>query len=113
MKRFLHYTTEDLHNLKSDFSLILQNEYWFRTGLCEWIHNIYGSKNKFKNINLLERYLKSNRPITLNRLFTPSVYWWKKGDIVPRVKWIKKQIKLIDKELDFRWHEDNCEDATI
>jgi len=79
---------------KELLELMLENQQNFHSGLCAWIISMY-----LRGIITTEeyyefkKYLNQNKPITFHRIF--SAFWWKQGDINPRIKWIKKHIKKL------------------
>jgi len=79
--------------------LLLNNKSSFRYGLCSWVSNL-----KYRNIlsrqegALLLDYIDNNRPSKWSSIdafiHRNKGFFWKEGDINPRIKWIKKHIKL-------------------
>lgn len=64
------------------------------TGLCRLTYLFVAKEEQ----NLMKRYLTENRPKTFYSFIQPtSSYWWKRGEIRPRKRWLKKQIKLLEK----------------
>lgn len=86
-----------MRTIKELLELMLENKHLFRIGLCGWALDMYFTKKSTEKISydeyceLLE-YIEKNKPITLDSL-TLDTYWWKPGDINPRIKWIEKHIK--------------------
>lgn len=99
---FLSFTTNDLLDIKAVFEELLENKHHFSTGLCRWIYDV-----KWKNYtkyDLALSYITQNKPksflLTLKRcFFGNSAYFWTPGEIKPRIKFIKKHIKLIEDEI--------------
>ena len=116
------YSTADLSNIQSVFEDLLQHEELFGTGLCSWVtdlrfdYRFYGrATSKF---DLAHSYIINNRPKsflrTLKRCFIGgSAYFWPVGEIRPRIKFIKKHIKLIEKELEKRLINKLHSDETV
>lgn len=86
---------------------MLHREEYFSNGLCFWasylaIENEITNKQKA----LVHEYIKSNKPNSfwsMDKIFNkPSVFYWKEGDIKPRIKWIKMHIDILKKELEYR-----------
>lgn len=82
---------------------MLDNKDLFKSGLCQWTINLY----LFDIITcderiVLKNYIVSNRPPfysnftmfyhTIRRSDPAYHYYWKEGDIKPRIEWIKKHI---------------------
>lgn len=71
--------------------LMLYHQEEFRSGLCEWVDEMYYHIT-FGESRKLEKYIKENRPKNIYWLIKDD-YYWEFGDIKPRIKWIKKHIK--------------------
>lgn len=87
--------------IKKLLQVMLDNTTLFEYGLCQWVSVLY-----IKNIinwnerMLLDKYISNNKPFNykIRLLFSPfcnHTYYWKKGKIEPRIKWIKKHIKKL------------------
>jgi hypothetical protein len=80
--------------IKKLLQLMLDNQDLFTSGLCNWVTNL-----RMKNIiceneyNIILDYINKNAPF-LHRLniFKTEPFYWKEGDIAPRIKWLKKHI---------------------
>ena len=78
---------------------MLQNQELFNTGLCSWSMSLYHFDKITKQENkLLIDYIQDNKPSVFSSLGSflsqfKSHYYWKSGDIAPRIKWIKNHIK--------------------
>lgn len=84
--------------LKHTLSIMLENPDLFKTGLCRWATLLYYRGDfTHKEYSNLYYYIINNRPWTFKSLFVKpsSKYYWTEGDIEPRIKWIKKQIKKL------------------
>jgi len=85
---------------KELLQLMLENKNRFETGLCYWVITLYSraiiNKNEYE---LIKYYIKNNRPSMFSSLSAfkniRSNYYWEKGDITPRIKWINKQIEKL------------------
>jgi len=81
--------------IKQLLQVLLDNQEYFRSGLCNWIHRLfdYNLLTHSESLILFE-YINKNKPVfTWYMLFHyNSSYWWKRGKIKPRIKWINKQI---------------------
>jgi hypothetical protein len=82
-----------MRTTKELLEIMLKNEGYFNCGLCDWvsrlfINNIISLDEKYK----LKTYIRENKPFNW-RTFLKSAYYWKPGNIKPRIKWIKKHIK--------------------
>lgn len=88
--------------IKELFEVMLENQNHFRCGICAWITDL----RLFELINyeegiILKEYIKNNRPSKFYswevfiQHITKNTYYWKFGNLKPRVKWIKKQIKKL------------------
>lgn len=88
-----------MRSIKELLELMLKNEQGYFRGLCNWVHNLYLSKiinleEKF----LLIRYIGNNRPSKWSSFSAfksrNTHFYWEYKNIKPRIKWIKKHIKL-------------------
>lgn len=94
------YTYEELCILHNGFQKLLDNTLLFNNGLCLWITTI-SCKDHISECtaNLLLGYINSNIPLSYHKIrffLCPDGYWWKAGEIEPRIKYIKKHMKKID-----------------
>ena len=85
-------------NIKELLQLMLDNKYFFKEGLCYWKNELY----LYDLITKQERatlhdYIRNNRPSMFSSIDAffhgESGYYWKCGDVRPRIKWLKKHIK--------------------
>ena len=84
---------------KELLQVFLDNQNLFKCGLCEWVRELYhnfliSEKEKFYLYNLIN----NNRPffIRIKDILScrkRTCYYWKIGDIKPRIKWLKKYLK--------------------
>jgi len=85
---------------KQLLQLMLDNQQCFNGGLCYWAawmhHCELITENEF---DTLLSYISDNRPSTFSSIPAfknlDSAYYWKYGDIKPRVKWLEKQINSL------------------
>jgi len=78
--------------IKELLELMLEHQHLFSAGLCLWNTSMHvrGLTN-WDEYLILKKYINNHSPF-LN-IFNSSPYYWKSGDINPRIKWIKKHIK--------------------
>lgn len=88
--------------IKELLELMLGHQNLFQTGLCSWASYLYSySVISLKESHSLRNYIKSNKPDefssfdTFKQNITYSGYYWKMGEIQPRIVWINKQIKKL------------------
>ena len=75
---------------KELFELMLTRQDLFIAGLCNWIKNMYFKRLiTIEEYGLIRNYIKKNEPLCGYN------YWWKKGEIKPRIEWIKQQIEKL------------------
>lgn len=88
-----------MRSIKELLELMLKNEQAYFYGLCHWVNNLYICKI----INLEEKrklitYINNNRPSKWSSfsafISRDSNFYWESKKIKPRIKWIKKHIKL-------------------
>ncbi len=86
-------TTNNTRTIKELLTVMLENIH-FESGLCWWICNLYWKGIiSSKEYHILKDYVLSNKPITFYRMFGKLDYYWRVGNINPRIRWIKKHIK--------------------
>jgi hypothetical protein len=79
--------------IKKLLQLMLDNQDKFELGLCYWIINLYyKGKISYSESNLLSVYIIKNAPFLYKINPFKNGYYWKKGSITPRIKWLKKHI---------------------
>ena len=78
--------------IKELLQLMLEHQELFNNGLCLWVGRLYWcnciTSTESKSLSV---YIQKNRPKNFYWL-TGDEYYWKYGDIQPRIKWIKKHI---------------------
>jgi hypothetical protein len=88
-----------MRSIKELLEIMLNNQQEFSHGLCNWVFNLRFEKiiNHYES-SLLMKYIKDNRPNKLSSLIafvnSNRGFYWERKDIKPRIKWIKKHIKL-------------------
>lgn len=82
-----------MRSTKELLTIVSQNMYRFRSGLCsiigklEWEGSI--SQDEYHH---LKKYLKEHRPFNVYTI-TDDAYYWKKGELTPRMRWLKRHIR--------------------
>lgn len=80
---------------KELLQVFLDNQHAFSTGLCNWTDKLSGIlswEERLKIENLIEKH----KPILAKLGISKDSKWnyyWKKGEIKPRIKWLKKHLK--------------------
>lgn len=89
-----------MRTIKELLQLMLDNQDKFESGLCSWRQNLRWFDEAYLTNDeneLLCNYIKQNRPSKWSSmqafLHSDDEYYWKYGDIKPRIKWIKEHIK--------------------
>jgi len=87
-------------SIKELLEIALENEECFNNegGLCGWFSMLCRFQLiDYKEMIILINYAKANKPSIFTSIYRfihrNNGFWWKKGDITPRIKWIKKHIK--------------------
>jgi hypothetical protein len=88
-----------MRTIKELLELLLNNQHLFNNGLCLWVNHLYCfNLISHKESKIMKNYIERNRPSMFSSIdaFTQvgSEYYWERGNIKPRIKWIKKHIKL-------------------
>ena len=81
-----------MRTIKELLQLMLDNKELFNTGLCNW--NGMLPNTTPDEFYLVKDYILSNKPFTFYRIFINPRYFWKPGDIKPRIKWLEKHISI-------------------
>lgn len=82
--------------------LMLQNTKLFKHGLCSWACMLFYLEkiSDDEKYTLLE-YIEHNRVSRFSSmdafLYRKSAWFWRSGDIAPRIKWINKHINKLKK----------------
>lgn len=89
-----------MRTIKELLEIMLENKDLFKNGLCSWVVLLYSyDRISNKEYLILMEYIENNRPSIFSSLnsFLSQIsnsYYWKSGDINPRIKWIQKHIKI-------------------
>lgn len=86
-----------MRTIKELLQLMLDNKQLFKEGLCNWKDELWITDGIDTHEYIhLGRYIANNRPSpfsSINAFVNRNwVYYWTKGDIKPRIKWLKKHI---------------------
>lgn len=95
MKRTSSFRRRSIAKL---LELMLNNQQYFNHGLCVWVRNLsFADLIDPYECDILLEYIKRNRPSKFISFYSivnlNHRYYWTKGSIKPRVKWVKKHIK--------------------
>jgi hypothetical protein len=88
-----------MRTIKQLLEVMLQNQEYFCFGLCGWTRDLYFyDKITCEEKRIMESYIDNNKPSIFSSLDSfrtqlKTGYYWKSGDITPRIKWINKHIK--------------------
>ena len=89
-----------MRTIKELLQVMLDNQQLFEEGLCKWIIRLFHNKlitaTEFCHLTF---YVRGNRPSKFSSIdawqHRDAQYYWKFGDIKPRIKWIKQHIKKL------------------
>ena len=86
-----------MRNIKDLLQVMLSHQYLFTVGMCMWSIDLYNKDLiSSQEDDLLRKYIRDNRPSAFSSwsalTHVTDAFFWKKGDITPRVKWLEKQI---------------------
>lgn len=86
-----------MRSIKELLQILLSNQQYFSLGLCHWTHKLYNNGLiSDDEDNLLYAYIRKNRPSMYSSIGAwrqrNSDWFWKQGNIEPRIKWINKHI---------------------
>lgn len=99
----LNKTITNMRNEKELLQLMLRHQEYFSLGLCSWICNILIFEKIItkEECRLLLDYIEKNRPSIYSSIDAYKNrgrhFYWKEGNINPRIKWINKHIKKLSK----------------
>lgn len=83
-----------MRSIKELLQLMLDNQESFDKGLCHWVKYMYiDGLISNKEFMLLSSYIDINPPFIYKIYRRHRGYYWKPGNIKPRIDWIKKHIK--------------------
>ena len=84
---------------KELLQVFLNNQHFFETGLCLWVEILFlNDLITEEEEKYLYNLIDNNRPIFIKikdtlKGYQKNCYYWKMGDINPRIKWLKKYLK--------------------
>jgi hypothetical protein len=83
-----------LRSIKQLLQVMLDNQNLFDNGLCYWVTEVYHEGLiSYEERAILLKHIQNNKPsFSFIRIFVTGGYFWKAGDIKPRIKWINKHI---------------------
>ena len=93
------YTVEQERTIKELLQIMLDNQEYFEITLCFWVDKLYILSNLLSLLEVirLRQYILLNRPSTFSSIQSfinrNNFYYWNRGDIKPRIKWLKEHIK--------------------
>jgi hypothetical protein len=77
--------------VKELLRVMLKHQYLFKYGLCYWALSLWDNKLiTTTELEKLKIYIDKNKPFKIKIFPWFGDYYWKKGDIKPRIKWINK-----------------------
>ena len=80
---------------KELFELMLEHKDFFSTGICDWIFELWITDLiTLEEYSLITYYLDTYQVLNLS----DCLYWFPKGEIEPRIEWIKQQIEKLSKD---------------
>lgn len=81
-----------MRTIKELLQVMLDNQRYFRTGLCGWSRELHWEEIiNYEEYDLLCGFIKDNNP--KNTIHTLEIYYWKPREITPRIEWINKHLK--------------------
>ena len=80
---------------KELLQVFLDNQNFFYRGMCWWVHVLLSyDKISLEEAIYIRALIGNNKPLlTKIGLQGSGGFYWKKGDIKPRIKWLKKHLK--------------------
>ena len=89
-----------MRNIKELLQVMLDNQNLFKEGLCCWNTELYLScLITMEERDTLRDYILNNRPSMFSSIEAfvsrNSCYYWKCGDVKPRIKWLNRQINKL------------------
>lgn len=75
--------------------VFLDNQHLFTSGICYWTTTLYiEGVISFKERRYLLYLIRKNEPVlTKIGLQGDGLYYWEKGNIKPRIKWLKRHLR--------------------
>lgn len=83
---------KEYRTIKELLQLMLDNKQLFTCGLCGW--NASLRDTTLDEFYLIKDYIYKNKPFTLHDFFVNDKFYWKQGDIKPRIKWLEHHISI-------------------
>jgi hypothetical protein len=86
-------------SIKELLQLMLDNQHCFDEGLCKWASKLYPvGIITLAEFFILLNYIRANKPSMFSsferlKWSFSRKYYWKPGNIVPRIKWLQYHIK--------------------
>jgi hypothetical protein len=85
-------------SIKELLQLMLDNQHCFDEGLCKWASKLYPvGIITLAEFFILLNYIRANKPSMFSSFegfkWRFRKYYWKPGNIVPRIKWLLYHIK--------------------
>ena len=89
-----------MRSVKELLEVMLERQDQFAKGLCLWIDLLnWSGVITYDEYHALLNHIDDNRPSKYSSLSAyknrNKNYYWNKGEIAPRIKWIKKQIEKL------------------
>ena len=89
-----------MRSVKELLEVMLEHQDKFGEGLCGWSFNLhYRGLITNGEFQLLLEYITYNRPSKFSSLLAfknrKNCFYWERGEIAPRIKWIKKHINKL------------------
>ena len=95
--------TKNMRSIRELLELMLENQQIFNKdsgGLCSWVGDMRYANFliSYTEYITLRRYIESNRPNPYSSVGAfrarDTWFYWPKGNIKPRIKWLKEHINL-------------------
>lgn len=78
---------------KELLQVFLNNQHFFRGGLCNWALRLYNSNLiSQKEHYLINQIIQSYSIISFFRVIRFNGYWWEAGEIEPRIEFLQKHL---------------------
>lgn len=88
-----------MRTIKELLQVMLNNPDTFRMSLCIWSSDLWINHDLYttEEFNCIVNYIQNNRPHKFSSIlvfkYRKRNFFWKPGDIKPRIEWLKKHIK--------------------
>lgn len=85
---------------KEVFELMLNNQQYFKAGLCYWLDLLHSQGLiNLEDRLVARRYVQNNRPSKFSSRdvfkYRNSLFYWEIGNIEPRIKWLNEHIQKL------------------